>query len=143
MGKIGIKMRTMLFLVLSTVICGTVVHSQNPTPKNSRDSDISYNKLSFHRFSLSNSGINGIFNGFPLPVSEDSQLKQFSHYNSFLIKEEHDYVKGLERGDRAESTIIWAGILPFVSLPIKEVENREGFFSNGSVSFFWYLKKKF
>ncbi|MBI2487342.1 MAG: hypothetical protein HYW01_10370 [Deltaproteobacteria bacterium] len=136
-------MRILLFLIISLVFFGAVVCSQDLNPKNRGNGDISDTKVSLHRFSLLNGGINGIFDNFPPAASEDSELKQFSSDNSFLIQEENEFIEGLEQEDKAESTIIWGGIFPFVSLPNEDVENREGFFSNDSIFFFWYLKKKF
>jgi hypothetical protein len=136
-------MRISLFLIISLVFCGTVVCSQDLNPKNRGNGNTSDNKESRHRFSLFNSGINGIFDTSLPAASEDSELKQFSSDTSFLIQEENEFIEGLEQEHKAKSTIIWGGIFPFVSLPNEDVENREGFFSNDSIFFFWYLKKKF
>lgn len=139
--KTGIKRWILLFLIICLFFYGVVVYAQELDPKNRGNGNISGNKVLLYRFSLWNSSLNDILNNFPTP--EDPELRQFSGDVSLLIKEENGFIEGLEQKDKAQSTIILGGIFPFVSLPNQDVENPEGLFSNDSISFFWYLKKKF
>ena len=139
--KTGINRWIVLFLIICLFFYGVVAYAQESDPKNRGNGNISGNKVLLHRFSLWNSGLNDILKNFPAP--EDPELRQFSGDVSLLIKEESRFIEGLEQKDKAQSTIIWGGIFPFVSLPNQDVENPEGLFSNDSISFFWYLKKKF
>lgn len=139
--KTGMTARVLLLLIVCLFFCGVIVHAQGLQPADRGNGTISDNKVLIHRFSLWNSGVRDILSDFPTP--EDSELQQFSGEVSLLIDGETTFMGEREASSKTESTIIWGGIFPFVALPSQDVENPEGLFSNDSISFFWYLKKRF
>ena len=132
---------TILFLLLTaTSVYPQATESSGPTVQNTVQKPLENLKLlpdQFHFLENSNPENSSI------TESDEIDLDQLLNSYSVYPTMEFNLTDKIRSENKNKSVILWGGVVPFFSIPDPDKKEQDSSFSQGNISIFWHLKKKF
>lgn len=75
--------------------------------------------------------------------SDEIDLNQLLNSYSVYPTTEFNLTDKIRSQNKNKSVILWGGVVPFFSIPDPDNKEKDSSFSQGNISIFWHLKKKF